>query len=373
MNGKRGTPSASLLPLPLQFIAAWLAVWIGRVLQQQIDYLKAENRTLKEAIGDRKIRLSDDHRRRLAVLGKALGRKALSEVATIASPETILRWYRELVAKKYDGSKLRTPGRPRIRNEITNLILRMARENETWGYTRIRGALANLGHHVGRNTIKRILLEHGIEPAPDRGKRLPWAKFIQAHFGSIAAMDFFTVEAVTLFGLVRYHVLFVIDIATRTVEIAGIARDPDGRWMEQMARNLIDSEDGFLRGKRYLIADRDPLYTAAFRRTLKSSGVNVLKLPPHSPNLNAFAERFVLSIKSECLNRIIPLGETHLRHAISEYMRHYHQERNHQGLDNALISADPAISTATKAVTSRQRLGGLLNFYHRESASAARS
>jgi transposase InsO family protein len=197
---------------------------------------------------------------------------------------------------------------------------------------------------------------------------MPWAKFIQAHFGSIAAMDFFTVEAVTLFGLVRYHVLFVIDIATRTVEIAGIGRDPDGRWMEQVARNLIDVDDGFLRGKRYLIADRDPLYTDVFRRTLKSGGVKVLKLPPRSPNLNAFAERFVLSIKSECLERIIPLGESHLRHVIAEYMRHYHQERNHQGLGNALISGDPAISIAHGAVKSRRRLGGLLGFYYRDAA-----
>jgi transposase InsO family protein len=306
-------------------------------------------------------------------LGKTLGRKALSEIATIASPDTILRWYRELVAKKYDGSNPLVPSRPRTRDEITSLILRMARENETWGYTRIKGALANLGHEIGRNTIKRILLEHGIDPAPVRGKRMPWAKFVQAHFGSIAAMDFFTVEAMTLFRLVRYHVLFVIDIATRNVEIAGIARDPDGHWMEQMARNLIDFEDGFLRGKRYLIADRDPLYTASFRRTLKSGGVKVLKLPPCSPNLNAFAERFVLSIKSECLNRMIPLGEAHLRHAISEYMLHYHRERNHQGLDNALISPDPVISIATEAVTGRQRLGGLLNYYHRDAASAARS
>jgi transposase InsO family protein len=123
-----------------------------------------------------------------------------------------------------------------------------------------------------------------------------------------------------------------------------------------------------LRGKRYLIADRDPLYTNTFRRTLKSGGVKLLRLPPRSPNLNAFAERFVLSIKSECLERMIPLGEAHLRHAITEYMRHYHQERNHQGLGNALISGDPAISSVHGAVKSRKRLGGLLSFYYRDAA-----
>jgi putative transposase len=180
------------------------------------------------------------------------------------------------------------------------------------------GALKNLGQTIGRSTIKRILREHGIDPAPIRGKRMPWSKFIKAH---LVGMDFFTVEVMTLFGLVRYHVLFAIDIGSRVVEIAGICREPDGRWMMQMARNLVDMEDGFLRGKRHMILDRDPLYTSAFRRILKEAGVNVVRLPARSPNLNAYAERFVLSIKTECLERLVPLGEWHLRQAISEYMR----------------------------------------------------
>ena len=156
-----------MLPLPLQFMAAWLAVWLGRVLQEQIDYLKAENQLLQEKLGTKRVRLTDAERRRLATLGKALGRKGLAAVATIASPETILRWYRELVAKKYDGSQQRGQGRPKTLAEVAALVVRMAREN-TWGYTRIKGALMNLGHKVGRNTIKRILQEHGIDPAPER-------------------------------------------------------------------------------------------------------------------------------------------------------------------------------------------------------------
>jgi transposase InsO family protein len=355
------------LPLPLQFLAAWLAVWLGRVLQEQVDFLKAENRLFREKLGTKRIRLTDAERRRLAVLGKRLGRKGLAAVATIASPETILRWYRELVAKKYDGSAHRGPGRPKKRGDLAELVVKMARENETWGYTRIKGALQNLGHNIGRSTIRRILQEHGIDPAPERGKRMPWAKFIKAHLGVLVGMDFFTVEAVTWLGLVRYHVLFAIDIASRKVEILGVAVNPGGAWMEQIARNLVDAVDGFLLRKRYVLTDRDPLYTEGFREILRQGGVKVLKLPAESPNLNAFAERFVLSIRSECLDRIVPLGEAHLRRAICEYVRHYHEERNHQGLDNALIVPGKAMD-GTRTVVRRDRLGGLLSFYHREAA-----
>ncbi|MGD0837440.1 MAG: integrase core domain-containing protein [Polyangia bacterium] len=360
--------TSSPLPLPVQFLAAWVGVWCARALQQQVDYLKGENQVLKDKLADHNLDLTHADRRRLAVLGHLLGRKLLAKVATIASPDTILRWYRELVAKKYDGGKRRRPGRPRKANEIVELVLRMVRENETWGYTRVRGALKNIGYTIGRSTIKRILREHGIDPAPIRGKRMPWSKFIKAHLGGIVGMDFFSVEVMTLFGLVRVQVLFVIDIGSRLVQIAGIGHDVEGRWMEQMARNLLDVEDGFLRGKRYLILDRDPLYTAAFRRIMKDAGVKVVRLPPRSPNLNAYAERFVLSIKSECLERMVLLGERHLRRAIAEYMSHYHSERNHQGLGNALIAGLPKEKDAVGPPARRERLGGLLSFYYREAA-----
>jgi putative transposase len=214
-----GTPmgarkTVATLPLPLQFLVAWLAVWLGRVLQQEVDYLLAENRVLRERLGRKKLRMTVAERRRLAVLGKQMGRKALAKVATIARPETILRWYRELVARKYDGSKRRGPGRPRKRGEIAELVVKMARENEGWEYTRIKGALHNLGLKVGRGTIQRILRENGIDPAPLRG--MAWGTFIKAHLGTVVGMDFFTVEVVTLLGLIRYHVLFVIDIGSRT-------------------------------------------------------------------------------------------------------------------------------------------------------------
>ena len=166
--------------------------------------------------------------------------------------------------------------------------------------------------------------------------------FIKAHWGAIAATDLFTVEVVNPFGLVRYHVLFVIDIATRCVCIDGITSDPNGEWMKQVARNLTDMWDGFLLGKRYLIHDRDPLFIEAVRGLLRDSGVKPLRLPANSPNLNAYAERFVLSTRRECLDRFVPLNERHLRTAITEYVVHYHTERNHQGLGNELITPLPA-------------------------------
>jgi putative transposase len=163
----------------------------------------------------------------------------------------------------------------------------MARENPSWGYTRLRGALENLGFDLGRPTIQRILTEHGIEPAPLRGKTMPWKTFLKAHWGAIAAADFLSVEVLSRGGLVRYLVLFVIDLKIRRVHIAGVTSQADGAWMAQVARNLTDAAAGPLTGFGHLIVDRDPLYTAHFRALLQAAGVQMLRLPPRSPNLNA--------------------------------------------------------------------------------------
>jgi putative transposase len=206
------------------------------------------------------------------VIGNALGRKMLRDLSSLVTPDTILRWYRQLVAAKYDGSAKRAPGRPPTALPIQELVVQFARDNPSWGYTRLRDALGNLGHQIDRNTIKRILLEHGLEPAPERSKRTPWKTLIQAHLGALAAMDFFNVEVLSLAGIVRYSVLFVIELKTRRVHIAGIARHVHGAWMKQVARNLTDGVDGFLWGMRYVIHDRDPLFTREFRDVLSASG-----------------------------------------------------------------------------------------------------
>jgi transposase InsO family protein len=355
------------LPPPLAFCLLLVSGWVNRHQQAVIDYLLEENRVLRAAHGPRRLRLTDDQRRRLAVKGKFLGRRRLADIAGIVTPNTILRWYRRLVAKKYDGSKTRRPGRPSTKPDIAALVVRMATENPTWGYTRIRGGLKRLDHDVARNTIKAILKDHGIAPAPARGTNTPWKTFLAAHWDGLAAADFFTVEVLTMGGLVRYVVFFVMKLKTRAVEIAGITRQPDEAWMTQVARNLTDARDGFLRGVQYLILDRDPLYTAAFRCLLQGSGVKPLVLPAWSPNLNAFAERFVGSAKSECLERIVPLGEGHLRAAVRAFVEHYHGERPHQGLGNELIAPKTA-AIGTGPVICRARLGGLLKFYYREAA-----
>ena len=365
-TAKKATVEKSL-PLPMQFMAAWIGMWLGEHQARVIEYQRAENAALLERLGKRRLRLTDGERRRLAKLGKALGRKALQEVATIVTPDTILRWYRDLVAAKYDGSKKRGPGRPKKAAEVVRLLLEMATQNTTWGYTRLRDALHNVGYDIGRTTVQRILAEHGIEPAPQRKREYSWATFIKAHLGAIVGMDFFTVEVLTVVGLVRYHVLFVIDIGSRVVEVVGLARHPGGDWMSRWRGNCSTPKADFSMESGASL-DRDPLYTKEFRQTLKGAGVKPLLLPARSPNLNAYSERFVLSIKSECLDRIVPLGEAHLRRAIREYLVHYHGERNHQGLANVLLTGAPPPANTNALVLRRQRLGGLLNYYHRRAA-----
>jgi transposase InsO family protein len=330
---------------PLQFVVVALAGWVNQHQRDVIDYLQEENRVLREQIGARRLRFTDDQRRRLAAKARILGRRLLREFATIMTPDTLLAWRRTLIAKQYGGSTRRGPGRPPVMGEIRALIVRMATENRGWGYTRIQGALANLNHEVSRGTIATVLREHGLEPAPDRLKKTTSTEFLKTHWEVPAAADFFTVDIWTGLGLTRFAVLFVIELSTRRIHIAGIAREPDAGWMSQMSRNLTDVGDGFLTGKRFLIHDRDPRFTLAFRETLAAADVQVVRLPPRSPNLNAFAERFVRTIKESCMDRIIMVGEASLRRALSEFAEHYHRERNHQGLGNRLI--EPLRSSRT--------------------------
>jgi transposase InsO family protein len=244
----------------------------------------------------------------------------------------------------------------------------MATENRDWGYRRIQGALANLGHAVAPGTIANILKEHGLEPAPERSRKTTWKEFLRRHWEVMVAADFFTIELWTRSGLTRFIVLFLMDLSTRRVEIAGIATKVNRLWMDQVARNLCDAGDGFLTGKRYLIHDRDPLFTAEFLGTLAASGVKAVKLPPRSPDLNPHAERFVRIIKESCLDRMTLFGEGSLRKAIHEIVARYHGERNHQGLGNRLIIPEASHMGSSGAIPRRERLGGMLNYYYRQAA-----
>ena len=258
------------------------------------------------------------------------------------------------------------------RQDVAELVVRMAVDNPRWGYTRIRGALSNLGHTIARTTVKRILHDHGVDPAPELEPAHALEDVPAGALGGPGGLRSVHRRGVDAggaqAGLRRYLVFFVIELRSRRVTIAGIHPQPGGAWMEQQARNLTDPVDGCLRRARHLIHDRDPLYTRVFGEILESAGVQPIRLPPKSPNLNAYAERFVRSIKEECLTRVVPLGEGHLRRLVYEYIEHYHRERNHQGLDNQLLQRPPPPRRPDADVRRRVRLGGLLSFYNREAA-----
>ena len=299
-----------------------------------------------------------------------MGRKALSELTTIVTPDTILRWHRELVAQKWDYTDRRKkkPGRPAISDEVKQLVLRMAKENPDWGYDRIQGALANLGHEISDQTVGNILKAHGIETAPERRRQTTWKTFLKAHWDVLGAIDFTTVEVWTKGGLVTFYLLFVMQLKTRRVHFAGCTPNPHDSWMKQVARELTNYEDGFLNGKQYLLMDRDSKFSDSFRDFLHNEGVESLCLPPRSPNLNSHLERFHRSIKEEALDRMIFFGENSLRRAVTAYIKHYHAERNHQGLENVIIQPGAEVGRATGKVHCRERLGGLLHYYYREAA-----
>jgi transposase InsO family protein len=230
------------------------------------------------------------------------------------------------------------------------------------GYTRIQGTLKSLGHGVARSTVAKVLKTNEISPAPDRPTS--WRMFLRAHWGAIAGADFFTTEVWTPRGLIAYYTLFVLDLRSRRVHVVGSTPTPDGGFMVQAARRLTDAVDGFLVGHQILICDRDRKWTDAFRRIVQGAGVRIVLIPVRAPNANAYAERFVRSIREECLDRLILFGERRLVRALDEFVAHYHGERNHQGLGNELITPAAAVAGGTR-VRCRDRLGGLLRYYYR--------
>ena len=269
---------------PFRLLLFAVAGWIHYQQQQIMDYLREEDRVLHAQLGTRRLRFADEQRRRLAVRAKLLGRRVLAEVATIVTPDTLLRWYRKLIAEKYDGSAQRGPGRPAKATDLAALIVRMAIENRDWGYRRIQGALSNLRHMVARGTVANILKKHGIDPAPERSRQTTWKDFLTQHWELMVAADFFTVEVWTRRGLQRFLVRFFIELSTRRVKIAGVAAQANGLWMSQIARDISDPVDGLFVGKRYLIHDGDPLFTAEFLEMLADIGIQSVKLPPRPPS-----------------------------------------------------------------------------------------
>src|SRR2546429_3029117 len=352
--------------------ARMLAYITGTVDQELLlrnEYLAAENRILRAQIKGRLL-LADVEKSTLAEIAHRLGRKGLEELAAVANPDTLLAWYRKLIANKFDGSKFRKSwGRPRVDEETERWVVRMAKENPGWGYDRIVGAMTNLGFRLSDQTVSNILRRHDIPPAPKRKRATSWKDFIRAHMAVLVATDFFTVEVLTLTGLITYYVLFFIHLESRRICLAGVTRHPNQEWMEQMARDVTMEDSGFLIHRRYLLHDYDSKYSS-FRQVIEAGSVKTLALPPRSPNLNAYAERWVRSVREECLAKLILLGEGSLRRALRHYEAHYHEERNHQGKNNVLLFPLPTqgVRGEQEKVRCRERLGGLLKYYEREAA-----
>ncbi len=356
--------------MPWKKLLAWAIGQIDEALRQKLEFVLEENRVYR-ALLDRHSphwRLQDSERKTLAEKGKPLG-KFLAEVITIVQPETLLKWHRRLVARKWDFSNRRPakPGRPHIPIEIERLVAQCARENPGWGYDRMAGALANLGYHVSDQTIGNILKRHGLGIAPERQRNTSWAEFIRRHKQVLWATDFFTTEVWTCRGLTTFYVLFFLHVQTRKVVLGGLTPYPHEAWLKQVARNLTVA-DGPLRDARFLLHDRDTKFSDAFDAILRDAGVTAINLPPQSPNLNAFAERWVRAVKAECLAQLILFGERSLRHALNEYLVHHQTERNHQGLDNVIPFPNAQTLAGAGDVHRAERLGGLLNFYYRAAA-----
>jgi putative transposase len=350
-------------------LLAYITGSVEEELLLRNEYLVAENRILRDQIKGR-VHLSDTERQTLAEIGKKLSKQALTEVASIVKPDTILAWHRTLIAQKFDGSKQRqSPGRPRIDPEIEERVLRMARENRSWGYDRIQGALKHLGYAISDQTVGHILKRHGLQPAPERQKTTTWSEFIRSHLDVLVATDFFSTEVWTWCGLVTYYVLFFMHVGSRRVHVAGITAHPNEDWMTQIARNETMETWGCLTPGQYLIHDRDGKYCPAFQKMIEAAGVKRVPLPPRSPNLHASAERWVKSVKSQTLSKLILCGERSLRHVLTQYLCHDHEERPHQGIGNVIPLPESQPANAHEGVVHcRERLGGLLKYYDRRAA-----
>lgn len=350
-----------------------LALVTGQIeesLRRKLEFVLEENRVYR-ALLDRHSphwQLEDTERKNLAEKGKPLG-KLLEDVITLVRPETLLKWHRRLVAKKWDYSRRRTQsvGRPPVAAELEKLVMRLAKENLTWGYDRIVGAVANLGYKVSDQTVGNILRAHGLGPALERKRHTTWGEFVRRHKDMLWATDFFTTEIWSCRGLATIYVLFFIHLETRRIVLGGLTSTPDEGWVKQIARN-VTGVTGELADARYLIHDRDAKYTASFDGILEYAGIQAVKLPARSPNLNAFAERWVLSVKTECLDQMILFSERSLAHVLENYISYHQHQRNHQGLGNVIPFPDPRVQCKEGGIAKSERLGGLLNFYHRQAA-----
>ena len=367
-----------------------LANWISKEKSHMIEYLLVANRILKSKLESdgRRIKYSDSERAILAKKGRKLSWSLLKKCEFL-TPETILRWYNRLIAKKYTANNPNPSLAKQTKEYVRKIVCEMASSNINWGAGRIAGALKHIGIRRSKATVWRIMRDNGFDPLPNGGQHKvnkSWTAFVKSHFHLMCSADFFTAEVLTLRGFVRYMVFFVVDCTTRKVKIVHISNGFCGEVMERIAIQMTDYFDGLLKGKRFFFCDKDPLYTQKFKRILENSGIKVQQVP--SPVCNPYAERFVKSIKDECLRNFIFLSEGMLHKAVSEYEIYYNTERPHQNLDNELISPKEnehyeelrltreenkgkVLYKSAKdrsLIVKKQRLGGILNFYYRKAS-----
>ncbi len=292
-------------------------------------------------------------------------RQRLAQVVFLFKPETLLKWHRELVRRTWTFKKRVPRGRPAISPDLEALILRLAKENPTWGYGKLQGEVGKLGYDVGRSTIRDVLKRQCVPPAPERAKRgSSWRTFLRQYNDEILACDFFTVETAWLKTL---YVLFFIELGSRRVHLAGCTTNPTSAWVAQQARQLSwKMQDGGV-PVRFLIHDRDTKFSAAFDAVFTTEDVTIIRTPIQAPNANAFAERWIRSVREECLDKILILGERHLRRVLTTYIDYYNHARPHQGINQR---CPVPLSSAARdgPIERRDILGGVLHDYYRRAA-----
>ena len=323
------------------------------LLRHELSILRRQTRRPQLTARDRLV---------LATLSRVLPR--LSWYAFLVTPETLLRWHRRIIARRWTYPR-RRPGRPPLDREVRQLILRLARENEQWGYVRIAGELRKLEITVSATLVRNVLARAGIPPAPVRA-RLSWRSFLRQHGSTIVACDFFTVDTV---WLRRLYVLFFISIGTRRVEYVACTCNPDTGWMTQQARNLLMDLDDRSQRPRFLIHDRDTKFSRAFDGIFRSEGISIIRTPIRAPNANAYAERWVGSVRRECLDRLLIFGRRQLEQVLRVYARHFNQQRPHRALElrppdhGSGTDHPPTPALHPHHVRRRDLLGGLLHEY----------
>jgi putative transposase len=346
-----------LLYLILCQLLGWLALLARRSATKNAELLvlRHEVAVLRRQVARPRIDWAD--RAVLAGLSRLLARSVWRGL--FVQPATLLRWHRDLVRRRWTYPH--RPGRPTVTAELRKLVLRMARENMTWGYRRIHGELCRLGYKIGASTVWSILQRAGVDPAPKR-TALTWRQFLRAQAKGVLAVDFFTVDTVFL---KRLYVLFVIEVATRRVHVLGVTAHPMGEWVAQQARNLLMGLDDRLGRFRFLVRDRDTKFTAAFDAVFVAEGIEVLRTPVRAPQANAYAERWVGTVRREVLDRMLILGCRQLQAVLAEYVDHYNGHRPHRALGQAspLGPAEPPVILPDGRIARRDRLGGLIHEY----------